>query len=101
MKYLADSKSNEEKVVDESKEHLEASIETELSAKETITANKAKVVASAAKIKEAKADVKEAEAEAKLYQAELKRVQVQLSFATMTSLFDGVVVLTNLFEVDV
>jgi RND family efflux transporter MFP subunit len=100
MEALFKSKSIEEKLVDEAKEHYEASVETELSAKETITASKAKVVASEAKIREAKADVAEARAEVKLYKAELKKAQVQLTFATITAPFDGVVSFRSIFPGD-
>jgi RND family efflux transporter MFP subunit len=91
MKDLFATKSIEERLVDESKEHLEASIETELSAKETITASKAKVVASQAKIEEAKADVGAAKAEVEVAEAEYEKVHVLVAFATIFAPFDGVV----------
>ena len=100
MKDLLATRSIEEKLVDESKERYEASIETEISAKETITANKAKVVASQAKIDQAKADVQEADAEIEVAQAELEKVQVQVAFATITAPFDGVVTHRRFFEGD-
>ena len=85
MEALFATRSIEEKLVDESKEHYEASVETELAAKETITANKANVVASQAKIEQAKADVEAAKAEVEVAQAELEKSQVQVAFATITA----------------
>ena len=91
IKDLFDKTSIEEKLVDESKEHLEASLETELAAKETITVTKAKVVASRAKIEQAQADVEEAKADVEVAEAEVEKAQVQVAFATITAPFDGVV----------
>jgi HlyD family secretion protein len=91
MQILFKSKSIEEKLVDEYKEHLEASIETELSAKETITASKANVDAGLAKIEEAKADVEAAKSEVEVAEAEYEKIHVQVSFATIYAPFDGVI----------
>ena len=84
-------KSIEERLVDESKERLEASIETELSAKAAIATNKAHVVAAASKIDVAEADVIVAEAEVDVAKAEYDKYKAQLGFATITAPFDGVV----------
>jgi RND family efflux transporter MFP subunit len=92
LKDLFTSRSIEEKLVDESKERLEASIETELSAQAAIVACKAKVVAAEAKIDAAEADVTEAESEVRVVQADLTKAEVQVSFATIIAPFDGVVV---------
>jgi RND family efflux transporter MFP subunit len=100
MKDLFATKSIEEKLVDESKERYEAAVETQLSAEAAIVTTKSKVVASEAKIDSAQADIAEAEAEVRLTQAELRRVEVQVSFATITAPFDGVVVARNLFVGD-
>jgi len=100
MKDLAELKSIEIRRVDESKEHLEASIETELSSKETITATKANVVASQAKIEHAQADVEEAEAEIDVAKAELEKVQVQVAYATIVAPFDGVITQRRFFPGD-
>jgi HlyD family secretion protein len=91
MKDLVSSKSIEQRIEEESKEHLEASIETELSAKETITANKAMVVAGKAKIEETQADVEAAKAEVEVAEAEYEKVHVQVAFATILAPFDGVI----------
>jgi HlyD family secretion protein len=96
MEALFASRSIEEKLVDEAKEHYETAVETELSAKETITANKAKVSACEAKIDQALADVTEAEAEVEVAEAELEKVQVQVAFATITAPFDGVITTRSL-----
>ena len=100
MKDLFLTRSIEEKLVDESKERYEASVETELAAQAAIVTTKAKVVAGGAKIDAADADVAEAESEVLLTQAELRKVEVQLSFATIKAPFDGVVVARNLFVGD-
>lgn len=91
MESLFKSNSIELKLVDEAKEHFEASVETELAAKETITVNKAKVDAALAKIAQANADVEEAKAEIEVTQAELEKAEVQVAFATITAPFDGVI----------
>ena len=100
MKDLFAAKSIEERLVDESKERYEASIETELSAKAAITTTKAKVVACDAKIDQAQADVVEAEAEVEVTQAELEKAQVQVAFATITAPFDGVIASRGFFPGD-
>jgi HlyD family secretion protein len=100
MEALVRSKSIEQKLEDEAKEHYEASVESELAAKETITANKAKVDASQAKIAQTKADVEEAKAEVDVAQAELEKAEVQVAFATITAPFDGVIAQRAFFPGD-
>src|SRR5262249_33133597 len=100
MKALFETQSIEEKLVDEYKEHYEASVESELAAKEAITASKAKVVAASAKVDETKADVKESEAEVDVAKAELEKVQVQVDFARITAKFDGVITQRGFFPGD-
>lgn len=100
LKELFALRSIEEKLVDESKERKEASIETELSAVAAIVTTKAKVVAADAKVDAAQADVVEAESEVRVAQAELTRAEVQVAFATITAPFDGVVVHRSLFPGD-
>jgi RND family efflux transporter MFP subunit len=100
MKMLYEAQAIELKLVDEAKEHLEASIESELAAKETITANKAKVVAARAKIEETKADVKEAEAEIDVAQAELEKTRVQVEFSKIPAPFDGKITQRGFFPGD-
>jgi HlyD family secretion protein len=84
-------KSIDERLVDESKERYEASVETELSSKAAILTSNAHVTAFAAKVDSAKADVAFAEAEVDVAQAELAKYAVQLGFATITAPFDGVI----------
>ena len=100
MQELSASGSIEERLVDEAKEHYEASVETERSAKEEIAVSRAKVVACEAKIDQAQADVKEAKAEVDVAEADLERVQVQLAFATIVAPFDGVVTQRRYFVGD-
>jgi RND family efflux transporter MFP subunit len=100
MKDLFVTKSIEEKLVDESKERYEASVETELAAKAAIVTTKSKVVAAGAKIRAAQADVAEAEADVRVMQAELRKAEVQLSFATIAAPFDGVVSFRSMFPGD-
>ncbi len=91
MQDLALSKSIEEKLVDEAKEHYEASIETEQAAIAAISTTRAKMTACQARIKQAEADVSAAQAEVHVNQAELERNQVQVDFATIRAPFDGVI----------
>ena len=100
MEALFAGRNIEEKLVDENKERYEASIETELSAKEAITTSKAKVQASEARIEQAEADVAEAEAEVEVAQAEVEKAQVMIAFATLTAPFDGVVTRRSFYEGD-
>ena len=100
MEELLVLKSIDERLVDENKERYEASIETELSAKEAITTSKARVKSCEAKIDQAEADVVEADSEVRVAKAELARIEVQLAFATITSPFDGVVTERNFFPQD-
>jgi len=100
MKDLFATKSIEEKLVDEYKEHYEASVETQQAAVAAIATSKAKVAACAAKILQAEADVAAAQSEVQVAQAELEKVQVQVSFATITAPFDGVVAFRGMFPGD-
>lgn len=100
MKDLFATRSIEEKLVDESKERYEASVETELSAKAAIETTRAQVIARVAKIDAALADEEEADSEVLLTQAELRKAEVLLSFATIRAPFDGVIVARNLFVGD-
>jgi RND family efflux transporter MFP subunit len=84
-------KSIEERLVDESKERYEASIETELAAQASILTSKARVAAAASKVEIAEADVSVAEAEVDVAKAGLDKYKTQLGFATITAPFDGVV----------
>jgi len=100
MKDLFASRSIEEKLVDESKERYEASVETEQAAQAAIATTKAKVTAGAAKIMQAQADVAAAQAEVQVAQADLEKVQVQVAFATIHAPFDGVVTHRGMFPGD-
>ncbi len=91
LKELFELKSIDERLVDESKERFEASIETERSAQAAILTTKAHVVAFGAKVEAAQADVALADAEVEVAQAELDKYTVQLGFATITAPFDGVI----------
>jgi HlyD family secretion protein len=95
MESLFQSRSIEEKLVDESKEQYEASLETERSGMEAITSSKARVDASAAKIEQASAELGEAQADVEVAQAELEKAEVQVAFAKVTAPFDGVVTKRN------
>jgi HlyD family secretion protein len=100
MKDLFTSRSIEERLVEEAKEHHEAAIETELSAREAITSNKAKVASAAAKIDQAEADVLVAQSEVRVAQADLTKATIQLSFSRITAPFDGVVTQRSFFPGD-
>jgi HlyD family secretion protein len=89
MKDLFKLGSVEERLVDESKERHEASLETERSTLAAIATSNANLVAMAAKIKQAEADVTGAESEVKVAQADLEKTQVMLDYAVITAPFDG------------
>ena len=91
MKDLFASRSIEERLVDESKERYEASLETERSAKATVATSQTNVTAADAKILAAQADLAEARSEVKVTQADLTKSKVLVAFATITAPFDGVV----------
>ncbi len=88
---LFNLKSIDERLVDESTERFEASVETERSSKAAILTSKAQISAFAAKVESAQADVAFAEAELDVAQADLDKFKVQLGFATITAPFDGVI----------
>ena len=98
MEALFNSRSIEEKLVDEAKERYEASLETERSAVETITASRAKVEAAEAKVEQTSAELKEAEADVDVVKAEQEKIDVQLAFSKVTAPFDGVITRRNFFE---
>jgi RND family efflux transporter MFP subunit len=100
IKDLFDSQSIAERLVDESKERYEASLETERAAKAAIATTSANVVAAAARIKQAEADVAGAESEVKVAQAELEKTQVMLDYATIIAPFDGEICHRNFFPGD-
>lgn len=100
MKELVNSRSIEEKLLDEAKEHYEASVETEQAAHAAISTAKAKITACDARIQQAQADVSAAQAEVQVAQAELEKIQVQVSFATIHAPFDGVVTFRGMFPKD-
>jgi len=89
MKDLFKFTSVEERLVDESRERYEASLETERSALAAIATSNANLVAMAAKITQAEADVTGAEAEVKVAQADIEKTQVMLDYAVITAPFDG------------
>lgn len=91
MRELFALKSIDERLVDESKERYEASVQTAEAARATILTNKAHVIAYGAKVESAAADIAFAEAEVDVAQAELERYTVQLQFATIKAPFDGVI----------
>jgi HlyD family secretion protein len=100
MKELHDLKSIDERLVDETMERFEASVETERSAVAAITTAKANVDSVAAKILQAQADVVAAESEVKVARAELERAQVQQDFSVIRAPFDGVITRRSLFPGD-
>lgn len=89
VKDLFASRSIEEKVVDESKERLEAAKESANAAKASIATAKAQVGSSNAKVHLAEADLGEAESQVKVARAEFERTCVQLAYATVVAPFDG------------
>ncbi|MFO0866197.1 MAG: efflux RND transporter periplasmic adaptor subunit [Gemmataceae bacterium] len=100
LKELFDSRSIDERLVDESKQQFEAAAEAERAATANIATSKAQAAAKQAKILEAHADVLEAKAGVEVARAEAQRLQVQVDFATIAAPFDGVVTARNMFPGD-
>jgi HlyD family secretion protein len=100
MKDLFATRSIEEKLVDESKERYEASVQTEQASVAAVSTSKARVSSCAAKIEETQADVAVAESEVKVAKAELEKSEVLLSFATLSAPFDGVITHRSFFPGD-
>ena len=100
MKELVDSRSIQEKLLDEAKEHYEASVETEQASRAAISTAKAKITSCGARIQQTEADVAAAQAEVQVAQAELEKTQVQVGFATIHAPFDGVVTYRAMFPKD-
>lgn len=91
MKDLFNTKSIEERLVDETKDRYDAALETERSTKAAVAVAKAHVLAGDIKIEQARTDIAVAEADVKVSQAKLEKSQVYLSFATIVAPFDGIV----------
>jgi HlyD family secretion protein len=100
MKDLFTLSSIEERLVDESKERYEASLETEHSSKAAIATAKAHLAAAAAKILVAEADVSVARSEIDVTQADLDKTHVLLDYAVITAPFDGEICLRSFFPGD-
>jgi RND family efflux transporter MFP subunit len=100
MKALFQTRSIEEKLVDESKERYEASLETERSAAASIATSNANLAAAGAKIKQADADVAGAKASVKVAQAQVEKTQVYVNFAKITAPFDGKITYRGYFPGD-
>ena len=89
MQELAVSKSVEQKIEDEAKQHYEAAKESENAAKAAITKAEAKAISADAKVPLAIADLDEAEAQVKVAQAELEKTQEQFKFSRIIAPFKG------------
>ncbi|HZZ80180.1 MAG TPA: efflux RND transporter periplasmic adaptor subunit [Gemmataceae bacterium] len=89
VKDLFASRSIEEKVVDESKERLEAAKESSNASRAAVVTAKAQVGSANAKVHLAEADLGEAGAQVKVARAEFERTRVQLAYATIIAPFDG------------
>lgn len=100
MKQLLELESIDERLVDESKEKKEASVETERAALAAIATAKAHLAAAAAKILVAEADVNVAESEIDVTQADLEKTRVLLDYAVITAPFDGEISQRNFFPGD-
>ena len=100
MRELFNLKSIDERLVDESKERYEASVETERSAQASINTAKAQVASAQAKLQQTEADVAEAESQIKVAEAELEKTIVQIDYSTIYAPFDGVVTYRSLVPGD-
>lgn len=92
IKRLVVSKSIEEKLEEETREHFEAALEKENAARAAIATTRAQKVAAEARIEQAEADVVEAEAKINVVKAEIEKARAMLEFAHITAPFDGAVV---------
>jgi HlyD family secretion protein len=100
LKELFESRSIDERLVDESKQQLEAAGEAERAATANISTSKAQAAAKQAKVLEARSDILEAKAGVEVAKAEAQRLQVQYDFATIAAPFDGVVTSRTMFPGD-
>jgi RND family efflux transporter MFP subunit len=100
MKELFETKSIDERLVDEKTEQQDAALEAKIAASEAVNSAEAKVKSMDAKVKQAVADALEAEAQVKVATAELEKAQVLVDFATIKAPFDGVITQRNFFPKD-
>lgn len=91
LKELNNQRAIEAKVVDESEDQYEAALEFENAALEAIAGAEQRLISAKAKIEQSKADIDEAKAEVKVALADLERSRVFVSYAVITSPYDGVV----------
>jgi RND family efflux transporter MFP subunit len=88
---LRDARALDEKVVDESNDQFQASVESEAAAKEAISAAQERVAVAKAKIIQARAALEEARASVKVAEATYERSKVLLGYTEITSPYDGVI----------
>ncbi len=100
MKTLYSRNSIEEKLVDESREKYEASLETDRAAKAAIATSNANLIAATAKIASAQADVLGAQEDVEVHKADAEKTKVLLDYAVIRAPFDGVVTRRNFFVKD-
>src|SRR5262249_6417768 len=100
MQDLFALKSIDERLVDESQERFEASMESVRSAHAAVATANAQVAATDAKIEQARADILEAEAQVEIAKADVEKSQVLVRFATITSPYDGIITQRSLFPGD-
>lgn len=100
IKQLFESRSIEERLVDEKLEQRDAAIATERAAVAAIATARSQAEASAARVKQAEAEVAHAQAQVGVARADLERAEVEVGFATVRSPYTGVVTRRNYFPGD-
>lgn len=91
LKELNAERAIDARIVDESEDQFEASVEAENSASETVSGAEQQVLAAHARVIKAKADLEEAKAEIKVAVADLERSRVFVEYSVITSPYDGVI----------
>ena len=94
---LAESNSVEHKLVDESRQQLQAAQAAEEAKKAAVITARADVLGAAAEVKQAEADLVEAQSRVGISQADLDAARVVVDFAAIQAPYDGVVTRRNFF----
>jgi RND family efflux transporter MFP subunit len=88
------------RLLDESEDHMEASIGAEEAAKEAVVTTTLDAEASDAKVSEAQADLEDAKAQVGVAEAELDNARVLLSYTVIKSPYDGIITKRNYWAPD-
>lgn len=100
IKQLYESRSIEERLVDEKLEQRDASMAAERAAVAAIATARSQAEAAAARVKQAEAELAHAQASVGVARADLERAEVEVGFATVRSPYTGVITRRNFFPGD-